>query len=351
MDLVWRNALAVLLAALLLEISSQACSADPLFKEVPIYFNLQAHASSGNFVPPNELEPQKARPILKTAGPGIYVSVGTERSFLGFSQAKRADFLLMLDRDPMVVLFNRINVALLKMSTSLKDYLGLRHAQDVNAWSSHPNWSKLSISERELLTGKVCDLCIPNFQYWSEILQNYKFVALDKISSSSQHIVGGYTIAPFTKDNYLRDEDSFNRLSQAAKDGRMVALQIDLTNQQAVSRVLQSIQSVDMKISVLDLSNVWDYWYDDAFANFLRDFGAVARKGSIILSTIDYLGKPFPRWSYVGVTFHHLLTHPKLDLPDRLYRILKERLRNKRVVPRSLWIGQAAAPCIDELED
>jgi len=331
-----------------------AHSRPPFFRQGRIRYDLLDNHLYGTYIYPNELEPQKARPFLIRSGRGLYISVGTERSFLGFGQSK-SSHLLMVDKDPFAVMFNRINIALLKMATSQEDYLELRRTEDIRLWKSHPNWTKLSESERRLLLGKICSHCKPNFSHWSIAMNyNYKFEALHKISSGKQQVIGGYLIKSFHRGNYLSDPIAFKKLSQAAKEGRMVAMQIDLSNRTAVSTLLQSLEESGLDISVLDFSNLWDTWFRDkfTFTDLVRSFDKLANPDTLLLSTVDYERRPFPRWMYVGTKFRFLRKNPKLYFNDEYMKIFRTRPDKAVGFKGRMWVGhQVSSACDDELID
>ena len=75
-----------------------------------------------SFLAPNEEYPADAVRILDQAVSGVYLSVGTERGFIGAALASNITHLLLADRDPRVVFFNRINIALLTVAQSREEY-------------------------------------------------------------------------------------------------------------------------------------------------------------------------------------------------------------------------------------
>jgi hypothetical protein len=63
----------------------------------------------GGHVGPNEWNTQAAIPIWEKAISGLYIAVGTERGFIGASVCPSISHLVLVDRHPDVVLFNRLN--------------------------------------------------------------------------------------------------------------------------------------------------------------------------------------------------------------------------------------------------
>src|SRR4051812_12231704 len=71
------------------------------------------------YLAPNETNPQDARALLGKSNGGIYVSVGSERSFIGAAMAK-AGRIVVVDTDPEIIRFVRLNAALLRVARDRK---------------------------------------------------------------------------------------------------------------------------------------------------------------------------------------------------------------------------------------
>src|SRR5271167_3522632 len=89
--------------------------------------------SPGMYVSPNEQHPAVALPIWQRSNHETYVSVGTERSFIG-AAVTQAGALVVADYDPKVVQFAEINRALLAASQGREDYLALRWTASADVW-------------------------------------------------------------------------------------------------------------------------------------------------------------------------------------------------------------------------
>src|SRR5438552_1673525 len=64
--------------------------------------------SAPHYISPNEKYPQDMTGILAQSNGGAYISVGTERSFIGFAMSN-ATHLVAIDLDEQVNKFNQIN--------------------------------------------------------------------------------------------------------------------------------------------------------------------------------------------------------------------------------------------------
>src|SRR3974377_2246413 len=89
--------------------------------------------SPGMFVAPNEQHPAVALPIWQKSNHQTYVSVGTERSFMG-DAVTRAAALVVVDYDEKIVQFAAINRALLAASEDREDYIFLRLTAPREVW-------------------------------------------------------------------------------------------------------------------------------------------------------------------------------------------------------------------------
>jgi len=65
-------------------------------------------SAPGIYLPPNEQHPAVALAIYRKSNHGVYVSVGTERSFIGAAMT-RAKALYVIDYDLLAVRFAKVN--------------------------------------------------------------------------------------------------------------------------------------------------------------------------------------------------------------------------------------------------
>jgi hypothetical protein len=90
-------------------------------------------SAPGIYLPPNEQHPAVALPIYRKSNHGVYVSVGTERSFIGAALSD-AQALYVIDYDVLAVQFAKVNRALLAASTKRADYANLRLTASQDVW-------------------------------------------------------------------------------------------------------------------------------------------------------------------------------------------------------------------------
>src|SRR3974390_122541 len=109
----------------------------------------ESRPTPGIYLPPNEQNPAVALPIYRKSNHGVYVSVGSERSFIG-AALSGAKGLFVVDYDPQTVRFANINRALLAASTDRADYLNLRLSASPELWRQRSQ--HLSAEDKETLS-------------------------------------------------------------------------------------------------------------------------------------------------------------------------------------------------------
>jgi len=125
----WR-ALAIRIVGLAIVCAAQRTICYPQASGSPIP---ERQPSLGVYIPPNEQHPALALPLYRKSNHGVYVSVGTERSFIGAALTE-AQALVVIDYDPEAVRFANINRALLAASTDRADYVRLRLHASQDIW-------------------------------------------------------------------------------------------------------------------------------------------------------------------------------------------------------------------------
>jgi hypothetical protein len=109
----------------------------------------ERQATPGIYIPPNEQHPAVALCIYRKSNHGVYVSVGTERSFIG-AALTGAKALYVIDYDPLAVRFAKINRALLAAGRNRADYAKLRLSASQDVWGERSQ--HLSGEDKETLT-------------------------------------------------------------------------------------------------------------------------------------------------------------------------------------------------------
>jgi hypothetical protein len=259
---------------------------------------------------PNETEPAKSMPVVFRAPEGVYVSVGSERSFIGAAIAPRVTHLLVVDYDAQVVAFSRTNIALLQAARNRDDYVRLRLTASFQDWQAA---LKESAVEPYLLPYMAQQKYFDSFrkafiQRGFAPLNDPRFA---EFNGEFKHV------------NYLFDEPLFRRLAKLAKTGHIQAETLDLTHLDEVRKLVADLLREHLTISVLDLSNCWmeDYVPSAAFEESVREFARASAPGGVLVLT--HLSRDYPNriaeirdparmfhsdylWSYYGFTLEDL---------------------------------------------
>ncbi len=199
------------------------------------------------FIVPNEKNIGAVRATFAEASAGIYVSVGTERGFMGAAltgQATKA--LVLVDVDPRAFLFNLLNKSLLQLATDRRDYLELRLRSSFATIALRAkNSSSISSESRELLSHPE------HWIWWTRHVQRHS--EWREFHDPAQ---------PAYRDaNYLFDDGLFNSLSALAKQGRIFVYNSNLKADGLRTKLFGLARALNMRLSVLDFSNAWDEGY------------------------------------------------------------------------------------------
>ena len=205
----------------------------------------ESQPAPGIYLPPNEQHPAVALPIYRKSNHGVYVSVGTERSFIG-AALSRAKALFVIDYDPQTIRFANINRALLAASTDRADYLNLRLSASPELWLQRSQ--RLSAEDKETLSNPdswtFWDMKVrKNLTAWDSAFEHF-------------HTEPKGPDDPFFASNYLFDDRLYRQLSQLAKSSRIWALQLDLRHENEVRSLCEELKSKILTLGVIDTSDV-----------------------------------------------------------------------------------------------
>lgn len=197
----------------------------------------------------NEIAPSNARDILAAAPPGVYLAVGADRAYLGFVQAPQTHGygLVVVDRDPGVIRFHRINIALLRAANDRAHYVHLRLHADDTEWKMAAWRRGLDVEEASLLTSG-------QWRWWREAVRT-----LEMFATFHQGFARRALEAVATKDirpHYLLEDAPFAIIHQAACAGRLVAHPCDLAKPTERQALATALQQQKLPVSVGDFSNL-----------------------------------------------------------------------------------------------
>ncbi|MCM2278662.1 MAG: hypothetical protein NDJ89_11365 [Oligoflexia bacterium] len=265
----------------------------------------------------------------------MHVAVGTERGFIAAALNPKATHLLLTDATPSVTLYNRINIALLKLAQGdLKTYRALRLKSGAEEWRTRAarlrSEGRLDPASAELLSSEA-------------VWKNWKFSVRDSSGFEAFHRRPGREDL-FFRANYLHDPKLFERISRLAREDRIQAVTMNLADDEALRALTHELKNARLKVSVVDLSNAWWPQYLDpasgAFPRMLGAFEEVADTKALLLLTSWNMDQPLTatagierRWGYFGFSFDRLA-------PAR---------EKGAALQRYLWENNNHPPTLDEL--
>ena len=202
------------------------------------------------FVVPNEENTDSLRRFFSAPGAirakGLFVSVGTERAFMTAALAgEKVETLVLVDIDPRILFFNRINKALLAISRSREDYLKLRleaSFEDVLA-RTRENGQTISNENRVAIEDSA------NWSWWTVNVQ--RAGGWSEFHQADSSLYRG--------TNYLFDNALFDSVSKLAKENRIVVIEADLGSTEFRQRLGDISVGLNQKIAFFDISNAWAY--------------------------------------------------------------------------------------------
>ncbi len=284
---------------------------------------------------PNELHPEDARDILTQSPGGLYVSVGTERGFIGAALANKISHLLLIDYDPAVVSYNLINIALLQSAKNRSDYLHLRLKASFEDWQKAAAERNMPLESREVL--RNADM----YRRW-QLIQAHN--PLNR--PQTNHIGSEPNERLFVNANYLDDDHLFDTLKSMADGGRIRAIELDLRDAAAIEALTKAIHSSQVKLGVLDLSNAWetgaawkpDYIGKEAFRALLLAFSKTANSKSILMVTKNVFEGEWPwEWPYFGFLLKNFASG--IEKVEALYHHFTDISEPNRLNRTSLFHG------------
>lgn len=211
--------------------------------------NRGAHAG---FIIPNEKEIGKHSAAFAALSAGLYLSVGTERGLMSaaLSQGK-IKALLQVDRDPQVVVYNRINRALLSLAKNREHYLQLRLRSSVEDWQKAMAQNS-NLSPEDKMTFSDSN----SWSWWqSYVVQNPQGWTLFHRDPKANNE------AEYASANYLFDDVLFERVSVLAKKQKIFIVLDSLGSEAFLQRAEALSAALDMPIAGVDMSNAWQEGY------------------------------------------------------------------------------------------
>jgi hypothetical protein len=292
----------------------------------PVYSQANEAASEsqptpGIYLPPNEQHPAIALPIYRKSNHGVYVSVGTERSFIG-AALSGANALFVIDYDPQTIKFAKINRALLAASTDRSDYLNLRLSASPELWQQRSQ--RVSGEDKETLSNP------DSWTFWDKKVRQNQ-AAWDN-AFGHFHIEPRGRNDPFFAADYLFDDGLYNELSQLAKSSRIRALQLDLRHEDEVRALCEELKSRALTLGVIDTSDVPNASNTgtSVAAKYVKVISKYAPDNAIFLNTAPTGGQGI-HWSYFAFSNRKIRGRD----PDTIQRWYETEMKKISATARS----------------
>lgn len=248
----------------------------------------ESQPTPGIYLPPNEQHPAVALPIYRKSNHGVYVSVGSERAFIGAALSS-ANALFVIDYDPLTIRFAKINRALLAASNDRVDYLNLRLSASPEIWRQRSQG--LAAEDKETLANP------DSWTFWDRKVR--------KNESAWDNAFGHFHTEPkgpndpFFAANYLFDDRLYGQLRQLAKGSRIWGRELDLRHENEVRSLCEELKSKKLTLGVVDTSDVPNSTETgtSVAAHYVRWISPYAPDSAIFLNTAPAGGQGV-RWSY-----------------------------------------------------
>jgi hypothetical protein len=269
----------------------------------------------GIYIPPNEQHPAAALLIYRKSNHGVYVSVGTERSFIG-AALTRAEALFVIDYDPETIRFANINRALLAVSSDRVDYVNLRLNTTREVWQQRSR--QLSGDDSETLAS-------PNsWIFWDKKVRKNE-LAWDN-AFGHFHTEPKHPNDPFFASDYLYDDGLYRHLSRLAKGSRIWARVVDLRHENEVRGLCDEIKAKGLTLGVIDTSDVPNAAdaSTSVTAQYIKLFSPYAKDNTLFLNTAPAGGRGV-RWSYYAFSNGKIRGHDQNTI-KRWYEIEMKKI-------------------------
>lgn len=227
-------------------------------------------------------------PIFKKSNHGVYVSVGTERSFIG-AALTGAKALFVIDYDPAAIQFANINRALLAASTGRADYVTLRLDASQDMWMKRSK--RLTGIDKQTLANPV------SWTFWDNKVRKNES-AWDS-AFKHFHTEPKQPTDPFFASDYLFDDVLYIHLSELAKQSRIWSRVLDLRHENEVRALCADLKLKGIPVGIIDTSDVPNSFENSTYvtAQYVKLFSQCAQDDTLFMNTAPAGGHGV-RWSY-----------------------------------------------------
>lgn len=274
----------------------------------------------------NETNIGLIKPVVEKLGEGVLISVAGETGIITGAMSPNISYLLLLDSDSEVVLYNRWKLGMIGISQDTKDLLYLlkkaTHQEIIDRVNKYAG--SLPFGSKDALIDPYYFNLFTIYTRKSGYLGDYM---TDLLSSPSP-------VSPFYKANYHFYEDQYNNIKSLVVNNKVSAHFADITDATTMNSVAALIKQKGMKLSALNLSDAWLYGvlfkdkgtvnnkstteYDPtAFETLINSFKEVTNKNSMFIQSKSLPEKDL---SYVAFNFDELYGNKNIsNIPNLMY--------------------------------
>ncbi|MEC9283920.1 MAG: hypothetical protein VX642_14495 [Bdellovibrionota bacterium] len=217
-----------------------------------------------SYLVPNEESIEKALPIFSQTKEGVYIGVGTERSFVG-AAVSNATHLLLADFDQDILIYNRMMIELFKFAKNKDEFYQIR-----------TNFTQLADLFSHFHDSPLSNESIYNF------LKRYRGTKL--FSKRNWFYVEDSLKRPET--SFWQNEDLYQKLHKMALENKIQVVDLDFSKENQRLKLVNAIKEKNLTISMLDLSNAWQLGYIGRKTySALVDFLPISTDHSLYMAT------------------------------------------------------------------
>ena len=277
-----------------------------------------------NFIIPTEDNPAPANVIFKQVGEGLYIAVGTVRGLIAASMSN-ATYLLLIDRDPAIIGYNRVNIGLISISTDMEDLRYLILKAPLTEWTERADkyTGPLAKEVKEALKS----------EYWYSFFIGYARADEGRMNTFLTTYKEG---SAFYGANYHFEKIQYDKLKSMTDKGSVSTELVNLIDAKLMAKIAESAKAKWINIAALDISNAWqqasendqnlfmlesggndygDATYDaQNFINMINALKGSTDSNSLLILTIPYQS------AYIAFHMDYIIKH--LDVISELPNVI-----------------------------
>jgi hypothetical protein len=189
-----------------------------------------------SYIFPNELRPSDLESHLRDIPEGAYITTGSERALFAAVVSPKITNVIVIDSDPAIIKFHKINTELLKSANSMENYFFLRVKATFSDWQK----AHLTLTQED-------------WDFWENQVRNNS----DAFVMHNKPLMVSYHTQELTKVNYLFNEAAFNRVQSLARSNKLHFILGKLEDERLMKNIILTLRKYNAEVSAVDFSNTW----------------------------------------------------------------------------------------------